>query len=101
MLGLKPSNYFYLQLSHQGQVTTANELSTTTIRSRLAELEAMHGQSDSENTQLRRDKMLLVDHVANLQRQVSTISDSAAWLKFTHYVVVDQELVLSRVHEID
>ncbi len=46
------------------------ELNSSTIRSRLAELEATHDNVTAENAQLRRDKMLLVDHVADLQRKV-------------------------------
>ena len=64
----------FFQLSNQGAVTTASELNMSTTRSRLTELEAVHQRSDTENTQLRRDKMLLVDHVSNLQRKVNAPS---------------------------
>lgn len=41
-----------------------------TVRTRLSELEARFTRVDVENTQLRHDKQLLVEHVAQLQRSL-------------------------------
>ena len=58
------------QLSKQDHAKKAIELNSSTVRSRLAELESSHQNNETENAQLRRDKMLLVDHVADLQKKV-------------------------------
>ena len=63
-------NEFLYQLAKQEHLNTSSELNASTTRSRLNELEGVHQNIESENTQLRRDKMLLVDHVSNLQKQV-------------------------------
>lgn len=60
----------FSQLAKQEHFNTSAELSANTTRSRLNELEGVHQSTDAENTNLRRDKMLLVDHVSNLQKQV-------------------------------
>ncbi|XP_071483729.1 uncharacterized protein [Diadema antillarum] len=59
------------QLSKQDERHTHNTLSHNTTKSRLAEVEGRQGGLEQENAQLRRDKMLLVDHVAELQKQVA------------------------------
>ncbi len=64
------------QLAKQEHFNTSAELSANTTRSRLNELEGVHQSTDAENTGLRRDKMLLVDHVSNLQKQVSSSSNT-------------------------
>ena len=64
--------YRNLQLTQQDQTTASQELSLKTTKSRLAEIEAQYKVIDSENTELRRDKMLLVDHIADLQQKVRT-----------------------------
>ena len=58
-------------MSKQEHAKKALELNSSTVRSRLAELESTHQNHETENAQLRRDKMLLVDHVADLQKKVS------------------------------
>ncbi|XP_072038684.1 uncharacterized protein [Amphiura filiformis] len=60
------------QLVKQEQLNTTSSLGHNTTRSKLAEVEARYTSSEHENAQLRRDKMLLVDHVADLQKQVSS-----------------------------
>ncbi|XP_022091153.1 paramyosin-like [Acanthaster planci] len=59
------------QLAKQEQEHVTSNLSQNTLRSRLAELEGRLSGVEVENTQLRRDKMLLVDHVSELQKQVA------------------------------
>ncbi|XP_006822190.1 uncharacterized protein LOC100373437 [Saccoglossus kowalevskii] len=67
--------YYMEQLSKQEQISSSQSLSSNTIRSKLSELEGMHATTDAENAQLRRDKMLLVDHVAELQSQLREKED--------------------------
>jgi len=43
---------------------------TKTIESRLEELEARYKRADEDNQQLRRDKVLLTEHIAQLQKQL-------------------------------
>ncbi|XP_054754992.2 intraflagellar transport protein 74 homolog [Lytechinus pictus] len=59
------------QLSKQDERQTHNILTHNTTKSRLAELEGRQGGVEQENAQLRRDKMLLVDHVSDLQKQLA------------------------------
>ncbi len=66
------------QLDKQKNVTKGLELNTATLRSRLAEVESAQQNQESENSQLRRDKMLLVDHVADLQKRVSVTQTTKA-----------------------
>lgn len=54
-------------------VTTQQELKLNTARSRVTELTSMHEYLEKENTQLRKDKSLLVDHVADIQKKVSFV----------------------------
>ena len=69
------SFFFYsltiFQLVKQETLNNTSTLSHNTTRSKLAELEARYEATEHENAQLRRDKMLLVDHVADLQKQVT------------------------------
>ncbi|XP_013381886.1 putative leucine-rich repeat-containing protein DDB_G0290503 [Lingula anatina] len=58
------------QLSAQGSTLTSTELNASSTRSRLVELESVHRSTEDENAQLRRDKALLTDHTADLQRQL-------------------------------
>ena len=51
-------------------MNTSQELNNSTVRSKLAEVEHSKASMEKENEELRRDKMLLVDHVADLQKQV-------------------------------
>lgn len=59
------------QLSKQDERRTQVTLTHNTTKSRLAELEGRQGGVEQENAQLRRDKMLLVDHVSELQKQIA------------------------------
>ncbi|KAG8582620.1 hypothetical protein GDO81_008140 [Engystomops pustulosus] len=47
------------------------DLRTTTISSQIAEMQAMLAKEENINTELRRDKTLLVDHISSLQTQIS------------------------------
>nr|XP_022293000.1 golgin subfamily A member 5-like isoform X1 [Crassostrea virginica]XP_022293010.1 golgin subfamily A member 5-like isoform X1 [Crassostrea virginica]XP_022293019.1 golgin subfamily A member 5-like isoform X1 [Crassostrea virginica] len=58
------------QLSKYESVSTTRDLELNTSRSRVAELESLHSSVDKENMQLRKDKVLLVDHVSELQRKL-------------------------------
>ena len=51
-------------------MTTQHELQLNTARSRVTELTGMHETLERENNQLRKDKSLLVDHVADVQKKV-------------------------------
>ena len=55
-------------------MTTQQELQLNTARSRVTEITSMHESTERENNQLRKDKSLLVDHVAEIQKKVSIIS---------------------------
>ncbi|KAK2167062.1 hypothetical protein LSH36_32g09010 [Paralvinella palmiformis] len=63
-------NHYMEQLSKLEQLSTQEKLNANTTRSRLAELEVIHQRLETENSELRRDKMLLVDHVADLQNKL-------------------------------
>lgn len=67
---------FIAQVGKQEHAKKAVELNSSTIRSRLAELESSHENHETDNAHLRRDKMLLVDHVADLQKRVSVLKSS-------------------------
>lgn len=58
------------KLSKYESVSTTRDLELNTSRSRVAELESLHSSVDKENMQLRKDKVLLVDHVSELQRKI-------------------------------
>ncbi|XP_062573134.1 ELKS/Rab6-interacting/CAST family member 1-like [Saccostrea cucullata] len=58
------------QLTKYESLSTTRELEVNTSRSRVAELESLHSSVDKENMQLRKDKVLLVDHVSELQRKL-------------------------------
>jgi len=57
-------------LNKQQDVAATLELNNTTARSALFETEGKYKFLDSENKQLKRDKEILIEHVAELQRQV-------------------------------
>lgn len=61
---------FQEQASFKDSVTTQQELQLNTARSRVTELTGMHEMTERENNQLRKDKALLVDHVADLQKKL-------------------------------
>lgn len=64
------------QLDKQKHANKGLELNSATNRSRLAEAETLREKSETECSQLRRDKLLLVDHVADLQKQASRSSSA-------------------------
>ncbi|CAH1772500.1 unnamed protein product [Owenia fusiformis] len=58
------------QLSKAESLNSSIQLNQSSTQSRLAEVQGVHSVTESENTSLRRDKMLLVDHVSELTKQV-------------------------------
>ncbi|KAL4227958.1 hypothetical protein ACF0H5_013396 [Mactra antiquata] len=58
------------QVTFKESVTTQQELQLNTARSRVTELSNMHEHLEKENTQLKKDKSLLVDHVAEVQQKL-------------------------------
>ena len=70
-------------MSFKDSVSTQQELQLNTARSRVTEITSIHEATERENNQLRKDKSLLVDHVADLQKKVflSLVEEfSIAWL---------------------
>ncbi|XP_019628397.1 PREDICTED: paramyosin-like [Branchiostoma belcheri] len=59
------------QVRVQEELGTSVRLEGATAKSQLRELEGIHTSTNVENSQLRRDKALLVDHVAELQKQLT------------------------------
>ena len=49
----------------------SQQLSDSTMRSKLAELTALHKNAEMNSLQLKRDKEILIEHVAEIQKQVS------------------------------
>ena len=78
-------------LAQQEQLTTSTELNASTTKSKLVELEGLHTSTESENNQLRRDKMLLVDHVAEMQKKVDEKEKEILKLK-THVLSLERRL---------
>ncbi|RUS70187.1 hypothetical protein EGW08_022049 [Elysia chlorotica] len=64
------SRQYLEQLTNQESSSKTVELSFNTAKSRMVELEGMRSATESENAQLRKDKTLLVDHVADVQRKM-------------------------------
>ena len=58
------------QLSAREVSGSQAELRVTTLQSRVTELESLQHASTSEAKQLKQDKVLLVEHVAELQTKV-------------------------------
>ncbi|CAG5136780.1 unnamed protein product [Candidula unifasciata] len=63
------SRQYLEQLTNEGTSSKQSELQLNTIKSRLRETEEMYKVIESENSQLRRDKALLIDHVAELHKK--------------------------------
>ncbi|BFZ11229.1 hypothetical protein BsWGS_14268 [Bradybaena similaris] len=63
------SRQYLEQLTNEGTSSKQSELQLNTIKSRLREAEEMHKVIESENSQLRKDKVLLIDHVAELHNK--------------------------------
>ena len=49
---------------------SSSQFHNRTIQSRLDEVEGRFSQADRDNAQLRKDKQILVEHVAHLQKKV-------------------------------
>lgn len=69
------------QVSFKESVTTQHELQLNTARSRVTELTGMHETLERENNQLRKDKSLLVDHVADVQKKLEIKNEEAVNLR--------------------
>ncbi|XP_045216579.2 ELKS/Rab6-interacting/CAST family member 1-like isoform X2 [Mercenaria mercenaria] len=69
------------QLTFKDSVTTQHELQLNTARSRVTELSSMHEHLEKENTHLRKDKSLLVDHVAELQKKMEMKNEEVVNLR--------------------
>ena len=70
-------------MTFKESVTTQQELQLNTARSRVTEITSMHESTERENNQLRKDKSLLVDHVAEIQKKVSIMGPD---MQFAFYV---------------
>ncbi|XP_053565108.1 uncharacterized protein LOC128655525 [Bombina bombina] len=77
LLELEKSNFKDImeQITMLNKDSKFQDLSSTTISSRIAEMRAILAKEDHINTELRRDKALLVDHVSNLQTQLGSKDD--------------------------
>ncbi|XP_060553175.1 uncharacterized protein LOC132714330 isoform X2 [Ruditapes philippinarum] len=69
------------KLSFKDSVSTQQELQLNTARSRVTELTGMHEHLEKENTQLRKDKSLLVDHVADIQKKLELKNEEVVNLR--------------------
>ncbi|ESO86092.1 hypothetical protein LOTGIDRAFT_129830 [Lottia gigantea] len=83
------------QLTKQENLSRTMESELSSTKLRLAEIESMHQVSETENGQLRKDKILLVDHVAELQRKIET--------KDHELISLQSEIssLESRLHDLD
>ena len=64
--------WFFLQLTQTESTSTSQELQVKTLKSRVSELESFQTTVEKECEQLRKDKLLLVDHVSEIQRKVGS-----------------------------
>ncbi|XP_063773338.1 cingulin-like protein 1 isoform X2 [Pseudophryne corroboree] len=64
-------NDLMLQIDSLLKGNNLQDLHSTTLSSQIAELQAILAKEEQSNTELRRDKTLLVDHVSNLQNQIA------------------------------
>ncbi|XP_046563263.1 ELKS/Rab6-interacting/CAST family member 1-like isoform X2 [Haliotis rubra] len=62
--------HYLEELTKKETTHSSTEHQLTSAQNRMGELEGMQVAADAENTQLRRDKLLLVDHVADLQAKL-------------------------------
>ena len=62
-----------VQLSTREVSHNKMELKASTAQSRITELEGLQQAGEVEVTQLKRDKVLLVEHVADLQKKVRAV----------------------------
>ncbi|KAM4695098.1 uncharacterized protein O3C94_005493 isoform 2-T2 [Discoglossus pictus] len=74
LLQLEKSNFKGImeQITMLQSGSTLQDLNANTVSSRIAELQAVLAKEEQINTELRRDKALLVDHASNLQTQLAT-----------------------------
>ena len=63
----------FLQLAAQERDLVALKLNASTLKGKVAELESLLAEAEREITSIRDDKKTLIDHVADLQRQVHLI----------------------------
>jgi hypothetical protein len=59
-----------LQLTRTESTSTSQDLQMKTLKSRVSELESFQQSVEKECDQLRKDKLLLIDHVSEIQRKV-------------------------------
>ncbi|KAH9513670.1 hypothetical protein Btru_041774 [Bulinus truncatus] len=64
------SRQYLEQLTNEESTHKKSDLQVNTLKSRLTESEGMRNVIDAENEQLKKDKILLVDHVAEIQRKL-------------------------------
>ncbi|XP_052281601.1 ELKS/Rab6-interacting/CAST family member 1-like isoform X2 [Dreissena polymorpha] len=69
------------QMTTKESASTQVELQLNTARSRVTELTSMHSHLEKDNTQLRKDKSLLVDHVADLQKKLESKNEEVVRLR--------------------
>lgn len=72
---------FMEQLGQKEQLSTSQELSNSTTRARLSEVQHARDTMERDNSDLRREKMLLSDHVAELQKQLESKQSEAEELQ--------------------
>lgn len=65
---------------------SAAKLRGTKLQSEVEELENMNTSQNEENIQLRRDKMILSDHVADLKSQVFLILCNFLFILISIYI---------------
>ncbi|CAC5384912.1 unnamed protein product [Mytilus coruscus] len=64
------SRHYLENLTKTESSTTSTELQLKTVKSRVSELESFQHSMERECEQLRKDKLLLVDHVSEIQRKL-------------------------------
>lgn len=69
------------QVSFKESVATQHDLQLNTARSRVKELSSMHEHLEKDNIQLRKDKSLLVDHVADIQKKLELKNEEVVNLR--------------------
>ncbi|KAK6960114.1 cilia- and flagella-associated protein 58-like isoform X1 [Biomphalaria glabrata] len=64
------SRQYLEQLTNEESTHKRTDLQINTLKSRLTESDGMRSVMEAENEQLKKDKVLLVDHVAEMQRKL-------------------------------
>ncbi|XP_076437588.1 uncharacterized protein LOC143276817 isoform X2 [Babylonia areolata] len=85
------SKQYLEQLTSRDTQYSSLELRTNTAQSRVKELEGLQQAGDAEVSQLKRDKVLLVEHVADLQRKIEEKDRSLVELR-AELVALDSRL---------